>query len=86
LGLSLSSEVRGDRIFLKFLHDILALIQIHFCQLENFSDQRRFFGNFSNLAQSQKLKFGKLVQIVAEGYSNCKNTKKDFYKKPTYIP
>jgi hypothetical protein len=42
-----------------------------------------FFRNFANLAQIQKLKIGKLVQIVAKGYSNCKNTKKDFSKKPT---
>jgi hypothetical protein len=45
LGLSLSSEARCGRIFLKNLHNNLALINIHFCQLENFSDQRRFFWN-----------------------------------------
>jgi hypothetical protein len=28
--------------------------------------------------QSQKLKIPKLVQIIAKGYSNCKNTQKDF--------
>jgi hypothetical protein len=42
----LSLEARGGRIFLKFLHGILALIYIHFCQLENFSDQpTKFFWN-----------------------------------------
>jgi hypothetical protein len=34
--------------------------------------------------QSQKLKIPKLVQIIAKGYSNCKNTQKDFSENLHY--
>jgi hypothetical protein len=44
LGLSLSSEARCGRIFLKFLLNNLALIYIHFCQLENFPTNGGFSG------------------------------------------
>jgi hypothetical protein len=57
LGLSLSSKARCGRIFLKFLHNNLALIYIHFCQLENFSDQRRFFWNVEKKKWSSFLEY-----------------------------
>ncbi len=43
LCLSSNSEARGGPIFLKFLHNNLALIYIQFCPLENFSGHQRFF-------------------------------------------
>ncbi len=57
LGLSLSSEARCGRIFLKLLHNDLALIYIHFCQLENFSDQRRFLWNVEKIKWSGFLEY-----------------------------
>jgi hypothetical protein len=43
LCLSSNSEARGGPIFLKILHNNLALIYIQFCPLENFSGHQRFF-------------------------------------------
>jgi hypothetical protein len=34
--------------------------------------------------QSQKLKFPKLVQIIAQGYRNCRITQKDFSENLHY--
>jgi hypothetical protein len=45
LGLSSNCEARGGLIYLKILHNNVALICIHFRQMENFSDQRRFLGS-----------------------------------------
>jgi hypothetical protein len=63
LGLSLSSEARYGRIFLKFLHNNLALMYIHFCQLENFSDQRRFFWNVEKKKWSVFLEYFRNGQL-----------------------
>jgi hypothetical protein len=59
-------EARGGRNFLKFLHDILALNYNHFCQLENFSDQRRIFWNVEKKKWrgfSEYFRNGQLEQI-----------------------
>jgi hypothetical protein len=45
LGLSSNSEARGGRIFMKFLHNNLALICINVCQLKKISDHRCIFGS-----------------------------------------
>jgi hypothetical protein len=63
LGLSLSSEARCGRIFLKFLHNNLAPIYIHFCQLENFSDQRRLFWNVEKKKWSGFLEYFRNGQL-----------------------
>ncbi len=44
-----------------------------------------FLGNFANFTPKSKLKFRKLVQIVALGYSNSRNTKKIFLASRHYI-
>ncbi len=58
-----SSEARCGRIFLKFLHTNLALIYIHFCQLENFCDQRRFFWNVEKKKWSGFLEYFRNGQL-----------------------
>jgi hypothetical protein len=74
LGLRSNSEERCGRIFLKFLHNNLALIYIHFCQLEIFSDQRRFFWNVEKKKWSGFLEYFRNGQLERNFlcYESCR--------------
>jgi hypothetical protein len=74
LGLSLCSEARCGQIFLKFLHNNLALIYINFCHLEKFSDHRGFFWNVEKKKWSGFLEYFRNSQLERNFlcYESCR--------------